>query len=211
MNIKNLRKDYHLLSMRERYALHEAAVLRDDDAEMNAIRAASPTISVKVNDFHYYADRVVILQQSVLLERLGFAQPVITYLHLLERAEVIHNVAHLLEPEYEPATENIEFEEWLRNEAGLLAYLYVVTTDAWTEAGTQFGLNVESWREKQAKFYRIFDWLEKSDKLIRAMAYSEAEVREQMKDDDEICTVENITKFYAAELREYEAVCLKFS
>lgn len=212
MNIKNLRKDYHLLSMRERFALHQAAVLRDDDAEMNAVRAASPTIKMNVSDFYYYAVGVVALQQSVLLERLGHAQKVETCLQILERAEVIHNVAHLLQPKYKPMTKNFGFEQQLEITAATFGYLYVVTTDAWTEAGTRFGLNVELWREKQAKFYPIFDWLEKSDELIRVVAYSEAEVREQIKDkDSEICTLENLTALYAAELHQHEAECLKFS
>lgn len=193
MNIKNLRKNYALLSMHERLALYEKALFRFDSSEADAIVAASPKTTWQVTDFYFLQEKVFQLQIHNLFERMKFYGSFELFL------------------EFSLETENIDKFERLTNNVMLSAYLYKVETDAWQIAGKEFGIDVEGFRELVAKDIFAFKKMELQDAYIKSMAFTDegvkniiaSENRRKVVKSNEIKTLESQIEFYKELLSSY--------
>ncbi len=87
MNIKNLRKNYHRLSKRERLILYDSAENRDDQSEMDAILLATPNEDWTKPDFALQAEQLLKLRLVLLVQRLKHCREAMFWLALAESEE----------------------------------------------------------------------------------------------------------------------------
>ncbi len=87
MNLKSIQKNYDLLSMRERFSIFDAARIRDDEREIEAVYAASPQKSYRVIDFYFFRQAVFALHKLNLIERLNQQAMVMCLLEAIEETE----------------------------------------------------------------------------------------------------------------------------
>jgi hypothetical protein len=188
MNLKSIQRNYDLLSMRERFALLHAASIRQDENECSAIHAASPRLTYRVYDFHFYADKVFQLHNINLLERWNH-QSTFEFFHDFEDLE------------------DGKFEKYL-NSAMLSAYLYVIETDAWKAVGDEFGFDVVSFRERLAKESLAIRQLELYDSILRKFALTEDGARKVIAQNTSKETAENI-KTLESVIEQYRSILLE--
>src|SRR2546423_4327318 len=104
----DLQKHYHLLSKQERLTLFLRAVGRDDQAEVEAVKAATPYRAMQMGDFYPELD----------------ALQTMTLLHLMWQLDTLLSVVVLLYGNKTP----VEFQA-----ARHLARRFLVTEEAWRE------------------------------------------------------------------------------
>lgn len=184
MNLKNIRKNYDALSLRERYLLFNKAANRNDESEINAIVSVSPKLSYKLVDFYNFHEAVNDLNLVNLLQRLRFQ----------EIFDLLYQKVN--------SSKSEKFEQAL-DDLLLCGYLYKTETDAWKLIGDEFGFDVQDFRQKMANGFLTFGLLEIKDELMREVAFTEEGIRkiaaEQGLNLSEVLTIE--TK--KSEYREY--------
>lgn len=161
MNIKSLRKNYDQLSKRERMILYDSAENRDDESEMDAILLATPDERWIKPDFSYEAEQLLKVRLVTLVQRLKYSRESLHWSALAE-AQMLSNP--------KKADDNF-FADY----ASLQAYFYCVTVDSALAVYEEIGLDLESWKAKENEIFD-FDFVDDhTDKLMRVIAFTEAE------------------------------------
>lgn len=189
MNIKSIQKNYNLLSMRERFSIFDAARLRDDEREIEAVDAASPRKSYRVIDFYFFKQAVFMLHKINLIERWNHQTIAERFLEAKGESDKSEKYSDILM---------------------LTAYLYVIETDAWVSIGDEFGFDVLSYRKSLAKVSFAVRQLECWDAALRKVALTEIGARELMARSvstdaaENIKTLQSVAEMYRAVLLEEE-------
>lgn len=189
VNIKSIHKNYDLLSMRERFSIFDAARIRGDKREIEAVYAASPQKSYRVTDFYFFSQVVFMLHKVNLIERWNHQTT----------AEFFLN-----------AEGDGDKSEKYSDSMMLAAYLYVIETDAWALIGDEFGFDVQSYRERLAKESFAISQLEGWDAALRKVAFSENGAREMIarispaEASENVKTLQSVAEMYRAVLLEEE-------
>jgi hypothetical protein len=199
MNLKSIQKNYGLLSLEERAALMFAAILRDDERELDAIVAATPKVSYTVRDFYFFAREINDLHIVNLIERWNQQTLFDTFVDVAEEAR-----DHKKKKRYEVM-------------ARVSAYLYVVETDAWEIVGNEYGIDVLAYRKHLANKLSCITFLEFWDEVLRKAAFTEAEAIQYLTEQSiklkihtaenrvvNFKTVESVAETYRKQLREYK-------
>ncbi|MBK8810462.1 MAG: hypothetical protein IPN69_06960 [Acidobacteria bacterium] len=152
MNLKSVQNKYDLLTMRERFALLHAASIRKDEIECGAVHAASQRVTYRVFDFHFLAEKVLLLHNINLLERLNHQA-------MFKLFNDFHEFDDERTARYLDSTQ-------------LAAYLYVLETDAWKNVGEEFGFDVPSFREHLAEESLVIRQMEFLDVVLRGAAFN---------------------------------------
>ncbi len=191
MNLKSIQKNYDLLSMRERFSILDAARIRDDEREIEAVYAASPQKSYRVVDFYFFRQTVLALHKLNLIERLNHQARVMWFLEAIEEKE---------------SKEAEMYSDCIM----LGAYLYIIETDAWALVGDEFGFDVRGYRERLAKDSFALSQLEQRDAALREVAFTEDGAKEMIARNlstemsEGIKTLHSVADMYRAVLLEEE-------
>ncbi|HQU85609.1 MAG TPA: hypothetical protein PKY59_20915 [Pyrinomonadaceae bacterium] len=161
MNIKSLRKNYDQLSRRERLILYDSAENRDDESEMDAILLATPNERWIKPDFSYEAEQLLKIRLIMLAQRLKHCRETMYWFALAESQALSNR---------KKADDNFFFDY-----ASLQAYFYCVSVDSALAIYKEIGLDLEAWKAKENEIFD-FDFVdEQTDKLMRSIAFTEAE------------------------------------
>ena len=164
MNIKNLRKNYHRLSKRERLILYDSAENRDDQSEMDAILTASPKKDWTQPDFTFEAEKILKLRLVLLIFRLKYSRAAMFWYSLFE-AETRR-------------AKNQENDKFFYNSARLNAYLYCVCIDSANSLFEEIGLDIEAWETRQREMLGVDLADEIADLQMRELAFDEKEAEQ---------------------------------
>lgn len=161
MNIKSLRKNYDQLSRRERLILYDSAENRDDESEMDAILLATPNERWIKPDFSCEAEQLLKIRLIMLVQRLKHCRETMFWFALAESQALSNR---------KKADDNFFFDY-----ASLQAYFYCVSVDSALAIYQEIGLDLEAWKAKENEIFG-FDFVdERTDKLMRSIAFTEAE------------------------------------
>ena len=191
MNLKSIQKNYDLLSMRERFSIFDAARIRDDEREIEAVYAASPQKSYRVVDFYFLRQAVLLLHKHNLIERWSQQTMVEHFFEAMERAK---------------GDKAKNYSECLM----LAAYLYVIETDAWTLVGDEFGFDVRGYRKRLAMDSFALIQLERRDGAMREVAFTEDGAKGMIagtastKAGENVKTLQSVADMYRTVLLEAE-------
>jgi hypothetical protein len=159
MNIKNIRRNYNTLTMKERLILLDMAETRDDEIEMKAIVQASPKESWKVCDFVESHIGLRLLRLINLIQRLHRQRDFMFYLRFADKDN---------DDDHFFACASME------------AYFYMVDAEVDKAIFAELGFNQEIWTEREKALFDNGIEGERIDDLMRQMAFDESEAQEFM-------------------------------
>ncbi|HEY0428413.1 MAG TPA: hypothetical protein VGC76_11585 [Pyrinomonadaceae bacterium] len=161
MNIKSLRKNYDQLSKRERFILYDAAENRDDQSEMDAIMLATPNEDWIKPDFALQAEQILKFRLVRLVQRLKHCRDALLWFSFALREELSN----------EGKTE----DHFFYDSARLSAYFYCVNVKTTHSLFEEIGLDIAAWKTKENELFDFDFEDERTDWLLRKIAFDEKE------------------------------------
>jgi hypothetical protein len=157
MNIKNIRRNYDTLTMKERLILLDMAEARDDEIEIKAIVSVSPKESWRVCDWVESHDNLLKLRLINLIQRLHRQR---NFMFLLRFADKEND------------------DDYFFDCASMEAYLYHVDLQVEKAIFDELGFNQEVWTEREKALFDSGMESEMIADLMRQFAFDETEAKE---------------------------------
>jgi hypothetical protein len=167
MNIKSLRRDYQNLTMLERLSLADNAIARDDENEERAINAASPKQLFRQVDFYDLLREITTFRLCNLISRLSYIMQ-FDYFTIEAELEILKEKP------------NLKLIERLTTNQRMTAFLFVRATDSWRAVNDELGLR-PNFDEEISEFLFSIEMMKEKEEMMRALAFSETEASELLK------------------------------
>jgi hypothetical protein len=193
VTLKAIKNDYKLLTMRERFGLYQRAILREDEAELDAIMAATPKRRFDVIDFYFLREEVARADTINLLLRLGH-----------------YGMFNFFSRRSDEIADEGESDNCLSH-ASVSAFLYVIETDSWQLVCEELGFEASFFRQLASAISFSVEMMEKSDEIVRRLAFTKNQAEKFMREsskysrqieDYSIKTIKERIQFYRSLIEE---------
>ena len=186
-SLKNIKNNYELLTMQERFSLFQQAVYRRDENEISRIIAESPKRRLTAPDFCEMPEKV--LRQDIV--------------NLLSRLNHCRHFEYFIDAAVN--SKDQDQSEMFGQSVRLSAYLYTIETDAWRIVCDDLGLDANNFREISALVCFPVKIMNRKDKFIRDCAFDKHEADKffkQLNDDNyRVITIEEKIRFYRENIK----------